>query len=104
MLSSGLGLNPSSDGSVVRVPVPPLNEERRREYVRLLYKMAEQGRISIRHARQAANDRVRSRTLSHEIGEDEGHRLRGRVQKLTDEYVRKIEDLLNRKEREVMEI
>ena len=104
VLASGLGLNPSSDGALVRVPVPALTEERRKEYVRLLHKMAEDGRVSVRHARHAANDEIKAQVQNHEIGEDEGMRLRNQVQKLTDEHGKKIDLLLAAKEKEVMAI
>ena len=104
ILSGGLGLNPSNDGNLIRVPIPPLNEERRREYVRLLHKMAEDGRISIRHARHAANDFVKLMLKEHEIGKDDAHRMMNEVQKVTDEHVRRIDDLLSAKEKEVMAI
>ncbi len=104
ILSGGLGLNPSNDGALIRVPIPPLNEERRREYVRLLHKMAEEGRISIRHARHAANDYVKLMLREHEIGKDDAHRTMNEVQKVTDEHVRRIDELLAAKEKEVMAI
>lgn len=104
VLASGLGLNPSNDGSLVRVPIPSLTEDRRKEYVRLLHRIAEEGRVSVRHARHAANDEIKARLRDHEIGEDEGMRLRNQVQKLTDEYGKKIDLLLATKEREVMAI
>ncbi len=102
--SADLGLNPSNDGSLVRVPVPPLSEERRREFVRLLNKMAEDGRVSVRHARHAANDAVKTQSKDGEIGEDEAKRLLDEVQKLTREHGDKIGDLLERKTKEVMAI
>ena len=104
VLIAGLGLNPSNDGSLVRVPIPPLSQERRMQYVRLLHKMAEEGRISLRRARQAANDRVKSQLKEHEIGEDEARRTMADVQKLTDGFVKRIDDLLTAKEKEVMAI
>ena len=104
ILSAGLGLNPSNDGSRIRVPIPPLNEERRREYVRLLNRMAEDGRISIRQARQAANEDVKKSLKVHEIGEDEARRLMAEIQKLTLEYGGRIDALLAEKEKEVMAI
>ena len=104
VLAAGLGLNPSSDGTLVRVPIPPLSEERRREYVRLLNRMAEEARVSVRRARQVANDRVRGAMREHEVGEDEAHRAMGEVQRLTDEHVRRIDGLLAVKEKEVMAI
>lgn len=104
VLASGLGLNPSNDGSLVRVPIPSLTEDRRKEYARLLHKLAEEGRVSVRHARHAANDEIKARLRDHEIGEDEAMRLRNQVQKLTDEYGKKIDLLLATKEREVLAI
>ncbi len=102
--SADLGLNPSNDGNVVRVPVPPMTEERRKEMVRLLHKIAEEGRIAIRHARQEANKEIKARQGEGEIGEDEGHRETAQVQELTDEYIGRIDDLLKSKEEEVMEV
>jgi ribosome recycling factor len=102
--SADLGLNPANDGNVIRVPVPPLNEERRKEYAKLLHKMAEEGRISIRHARRIVRDDIQSLVKEHEIGEDEGHRRGEALEKLTHEYNDKIDELLKRKEEEIMAI
>lgn len=104
ILTADLGLNPSNDGSLIRIPIPPLNEERRKEYVRLLHKMAEDGRVSVRVARHKANDEIKARVKEHEIGEDEGHRQLAEVQRLTDEYIAQIDELLAKKEKEVMEL
>lgn len=104
ILTADLGLNPSNDGNLIRVPIPPLNEERRKEYVRLLHKLAEEARISIRHARRIGNDDIKHRMKEHEIGDDEGHRQLDLVQSLTDEFIGKIDDLLANKEEEVMAI
>ena len=104
VMSAGLGLNPSNDGSLIRVPIPPLSEERRREYARLLHSMAEEGRVSVRHARHAANVRIKEMLKEHEIGKDEAHRVMGEVQKATDDHVRRIDDFLASKEKEVMAI
>ena len=102
--SADLGFNPSNDGNVIRVPVPPLNEERRQEFVRLLHKMAEEGKVSIRHARHEARDQVKNRMKDHEVGEDEGRRELDKVQELTDEYIGKIDELLKHKEHEVLQV
>jgi len=102
--SAELGLNPANDGNVIRVPVPALNEERRREMVRLLHKHAEEGRIGVRHARQEANKEIRARQQGHEMSEDEAHRQLDDIQKLTDEYIAKVDHLLKAKEEEVMEV
>ena len=102
--TADLGLNPANDGSVIRVPIPPLNEERRREYAKLLHKMAEDGRISIRHARRVVREEIHQLVKDHDIGEDEGRRREDAVEKLTHEYTEKIDDLLKHKEEEVMAI
>ncbi len=104
ILKSDLGLNPSNDGSVIRVPIPPLNEERRREYVKLLHKISEEGRVSIRHARHRARDSIQALMREKEIGEDEGHRQLDEVDNLTRDYNQAIDDLLKKKEEEVMSI
>jgi ribosome recycling factor len=104
ILSADLGLNPANDGNIIRVPVPPLNEERRKEYVKLLHKMAEEGRVSLRHARRIVRDEVHQLVKEHEIGEDEGHRREESLEKLTHEYTQRIDDLLKKKEEEVMAI
>lgn len=102
--NSELGLNPANDGNVIRVPIPALNEERRRDMVRMLHKQAEEGRIAIRHARQEANKEIKRRQAEGEISEDEGRREMDRIQKLTDEHIAKIDQLLKAKEEEVMEV
>ncbi len=104
ILTADLGLNPSNDGNLIRVPIPPLNEERRKEYVKLLHQMAEDGRVSIRHARKLENDDIKRATRDHETGEDEGHRQLDEIQRLTDQYGQKIEEMLELKEKEVMAI
>lgn len=104
ILTADLGLNPANDGTVIRIPIPPLSEERRREYVKILHKMAEEGRISVRQARRTANDQIKQRIADHELGEDQGHRQLEEVQRLTDEYIGKLDELLEKKEHEVMEV
>jgi ribosome recycling factor len=104
ILVADLGLNPANDGNVIRVPVPPLNEERRKEYVKLLHKMAEEGKVSIRHARHKARDAIQEQIKDHEIGEDDGHRQLDQVEKLTHDYSERIDELLEKKEEEVMSI
>ena len=104
IMTSDLGLNPMNDGTVIRVPIPPLNEERRKEFVKILHKMAEEGRISIRHARRTVREEIHDLVKEHEIGEDEGRRREDQLEKLTHEYTDKIEGLLKAKEEEVMAI
>lgn len=101
---SDLGLNPSNDGNLIRIPIPPLTEERRREYAKLLHKYAEEGRVAVRQARQHANDDIKKRQKDGELSEDEARRSQDQIQKLTDEYVHKVDDLLKKKEAEVMEV
>lgn len=104
IMTADLGLNPSNDGNVIRVPIPPLNEERRKEFVKVLHKMAEEGRISIRHARRTVRDEIHALVKDHEVGEDEGRRREDALEKLTQEYSDKVEDSLKQKESEVMAI
>ena len=104
ILTADLGLNPANDGQLIRVPIPPLNEERRREYARMLHKMAEEGRISIRHARREGNEEVKAETKSSGLSEDESRRAMDEIQKLTDHYSVEIDTLLAAKEKEVMSV
>ena len=104
IVQAGLGLNPANDGSIIRVPIPPLNQERRKEYVKLLHKMAEDGKVSIRHARQEARDDIKQKMKDHEVPEDEGRKQEAEAQKLTDQYIGKIDELLKNKEAEVMQV
>jgi len=102
--NSDLGLNPSADGGLVRVPIPALTEERRHDMVKVLHRMAEEGRVSIRHARHEARDKLAHLQQEGEIGEDDCRRLMDELQKMTDAHVSKIDALLGRKEAEVMEV
>ena len=104
ILTADLGLNPGNDGNVIRVPVPPLNEERRREYVKLLHKMAEEGRVSIRHARRLTRDELHAEIKEHELSEDEGRRREDALDKVTHEYTDKIDQLLKHKETEILAV
>ena len=102
--ASDLGLNPATDGNLIRIPIPALNEERRKEYVKVLHKMAEEGRVSIRHARRTVREELHALVKEHEIGEDEGRRREDALEKLTHEYTERLDDLLKKKEAEVMAI
>ncbi len=104
IVNADLGLNPSNDGNIIRVPIPQLTEERRKDMVRLLHKLAEEGRVAVRHARQEANKELKKKQADHELSEDDAHRHMDQVQKLTDEYIAKIDQLLKAKEQEVMEV
>lgn len=98
---SDLGLNPSSQGGIIRVPLPPLNEERRRELVKVVHKLAEEGRIAIRHARTHARELVKK--LDH-VSEDDIKHGEKDLQKLHDDYIAKLDDMLKGKEAEIMEV
>lgn len=104
IMSSDLGLNPGNDGKLIRVPIPALTEERRKEYVRILHKMTEDGRVGVRQARKDANDEIKRRQKESEISEDDARREQDEVQKLTDRFIQQMEDLLKSKEAEVMEV
>ncbi|MDE0806195.1 MAG: ribosome recycling factor [Longimicrobiales bacterium] len=102
--TANLGLNPGNDGNLIRIPIPPLTEERRREYVKIIHQMAEEARVSLRHARKAGNDETKNDLKAGEIGEDEGRDFLGKIQKMTDGYTDKIDELLEKKEKELMAI
>ncbi|HUP88878.1 MAG TPA: ribosome recycling factor [Longimicrobiales bacterium] len=99
-----LGLNPANDGNVIRIPIPQLNEERRKDMVKQLHKLAEEGRVAIRHSRQEANKNIKKQQGDHTISEDDARRQTDQMQKLTDEYIGKIDQLLKAKEHEVLEV
>ena len=102
--AASLGFNPSNDGAVIRIPIPPITQERRKEYVKLLHKFAEDARVSIRHARQEARDDLKAKLKAQHVPEDEGKKMEAEVQKLTDQYTAKVEELLKAKEVEVMKV
>lgn len=104
ILASDIGLTPSNDGKVIRLPIPPLTEERRKELVRVLHKVAEEGRVAVRNIRHDANKTIQQREKDGEIGEDEMHRRLDEVQKVTDRHIEEIDQVLERKEKEVMEV
>lgn len=100
---SNLGLNPVSDGKVIRVPIPPLTEERRKELVKVVKKSAEEYRVSIRSARREGNERLKQLEKDKVISEDDARRSQERIQKLTDRYIRELDQIAAEKEKEVME-
>jgi ribosome recycling factor len=101
---SDLGLTPSNDGKLIRLPIPQLTEERRKELVKVVRGLAEEGRVAVRNVRRDAIRHLEELAKSGEVGDDEERAAEGRVQKLTDEHVAKIDDLLKRKEAEIMEV
>jgi ribosome recycling factor len=101
---SDLGLTPSNDGKLIRLPIPQLTEERRKELVKVVRHMAEEGRVAIRNVRRDVMRHLEELVRNGEVGDDEERRAEDRVQKLTDEHVHKIDDILKRKEAEIMEV
>jgi len=102
ILTADLGFNPANDGNIIRIPVPPLNEERRKEFAKLLHHMAEDGKVSLRHARKIGNDEVKLAMKEHGSSEDEGRHQMDEIQKLTDSCSTRIDEMLEKKEKEVM--
>jgi ribosome recycling factor len=101
---SDLGLQPSNDGKLIRLPIPPLTEERRKEYVRLVRQKAEEARVAIRNVRRDELHRIDRLAKEGEVAGDEAHRAHERLQKITDEHVETVDQLAARKESEVMEV
>ena len=99
---SDLGLNPASDGKVLRIPIPSLTEERRKELSRHVHKMAEEGRNHVRVVRREANDKLKKMLKDHEISEDDEKRALDEVQKVTDAHVKMIDDLQAKKDQELL--
>jgi len=102
--SGGLGLNPVVEGQNLRVPIPPLTEERRKEIAKLAGKYAEQQKIAVRNVRRDANDDLKKAEKDGAINQDELKRMEGEVQKLTDEAIKRVDELLKTKEQEIMQV
>jgi ribosome recycling factor len=101
---SDLGLTPSNDGKLIRLPIPQLTEERRKELVKVVRGLAEEGRVAVRNIRRDAMHHLKELVKNGEVGDDEERRAEERVQKLTDDHVTKIDELLKRKEAEILEV
>ena len=104
ILSSDLGLNPSSQGTLIRIPLPPLTEERRKDLVKVVKGEGENGKIAIRNIRRDANSDIKSLNKDKDISDDEMHQAEDEIQKITDTYVKQVDALLVDKEAELMEI
>ena len=100
--ASDLGLNPSNDGKVVRIPIPPLTDERRKELSRHVHKLAEEGRNALRNVRRDANDRLKKLLKDHAISEDDERRGLEEVQKITDQHIKMVDELQKRKDQELL--
>jgi ribosome recycling factor len=99
-----LGLNPIADGQTIRIPIPPLNEERRKELVRHCKNVAEEGRIAIRNIRRDANEHIKKAQKNKELSEDQEADAHDDIQKATDNHIKNIDELLEKKEKDVMEV
>jgi ribosome recycling factor len=104
ILKADLGLNPSSDGTVIRIPIPPLTEERRKDLVKLVKKMVEEGRVSIRNLRRDGNEEIKKLEKDGKISEDTSRKSQNDIQKLTDKHIQMMDELLSKKEAEIMEV
>lgn len=104
ILASPLELNPANDGRIIRIPIPQLTEDRRKDLVKLLGKLAEEARVSVRNIRRHLVDQIKKDQKEGIIPEDEAHKFTADIQKLTDDHTARIEDVLKRKEEEVMEV
>jgi ribosome recycling factor len=104
ILASDLGITPSNDGQIIRLPFPPLTEERRRDLVKLIKHYAEEARVAVRNIRRDANDRLKRAEKDSEISEDDLRRAEVDIQKLTDAHIHEIDEAVKRKESEIMEV
>ena len=101
---AGLGLNPQVEGQLLRIPIPELNEERRRELVKLAHKYAEQAKVAVRNIRRDGMEALKKAEKDHKIGQDEHHKLGDELQKLTDAHIHDIDHVLHGKEQEIMQV
>lgn len=104
ILKSDLGLNPTDDGMIIRIPIPSLTEERRKDLVRTVKLMAEEGRVKVRGIRREANDKLKGLEKDKNISEDDSRKAQAEIQKITDKYVEAIDGVLENKQKEIMEV
>jgi len=102
--TSDLDLNPQNDGKIIRIPIPPLTEERRKGLVKNAHRNAEEGRVAVRNVRRDTNDHLKKMLKDHEVGEDDEKHALADVQKLTDQHVETINEILKEKEAEILEV
>ncbi len=102
IMKSDLGLTPSNDGKVIRLVMPPLNEERRKQLAKAVGKLAEDARVAIRNIRHDANKKLKSMEKDKKISEDDGHRGQDQIQKITDKFIQRVDELLKKKEQEIL--
>ncbi|HSL89858.1 MAG TPA: ribosome recycling factor [Ignavibacteriaceae bacterium] len=104
ILEANIGFNPVSDGTNLRIPVPPLTEERRKDFVKLIKKFGEESKIAIRNVRRDANDHLKKEEKDKKISEDQLKTFESEVQKVTDEHIKMIDEIIKHKEMEIMEV
>lgn len=104
ILEANIGFNPVSDGTNLKIPVPPLTEERRRDFVKLIKKFGEETKIAVRNIRRDANDHLKREEKEKKISEDQLKQFENEVQKHTDEHIKSIDEILKHKEKEIMEV
>jgi len=102
--ASGLGLNPIVEGAILRLPIPPLTEERRKELVKLVKKYGEDSRVAVRNIRRDTNERFKKLEKEHKLSEDEMHARQEDVQKMTDRFIKQVDEVIAAKEKEIMEV
>lgn len=101
---SDLGINPHNDGTLIRLAVPPMTEERRKELVKLVKKYAEEAKVAVRNVRRDANEHIKKLEKEHKVSEDESHKAQDKTQELTDKHIKEMDHLFELKEKEVMEV
>jgi ribosome recycling factor len=104
ILKSNLGITPTNDGKIIRLNIPPLTEERRKELVKVAKKKAEDARIAIRNIRREINEEIKKAEKDKTLSEDDAKKLYEEIQKITDSFINKIDDILHQKEKEIMEV
>jgi len=102
--TADLGFNPQVEGNLIRIPVPPLSEERRKDLVKVARKISEDGKIAVRNIRRDSNDNLKKAEKDKDISEDEQHKGSDRIQKLTDKYIEEIDQMANAKEKEILSV
>jgi ribosome recycling factor len=104
LLKSDLGLTPSSDGTAIRLPIPPLTQERRLELVRIVHRLAEEGRVAVRNVRRDANEELRVAEKDGRLPQDDSKRAQDHIQEMTNKYIEMVNEIVEAKEKEIMEV
>ncbi|MBN1114616.1 MAG: ribosome recycling factor [Oligoflexia bacterium] len=103
IIKTDLGLNPQTDGKLIRVPIPALTDERRKDLVKLVKKLGEESKVAVRNLRRQANDTIKTKEKSKEVSEDESRKAQDHVQKFTDEFISQVDKIMEAKEKEILE-